>query len=737
MRTPRVPDAPGVYAYDHVPRPPDDPDRMTDRRLIGGAVLALLCAMFLWSMLRNGYIPFWRRPLTLLTPGSWWGDPTPRPGLFAAAAYELLWIGGLAYYFGRLGNWPEVGRRYAPTPARRAWAALAVGFFVWLLSEKEWVPLVDLLVPLLPRSWIMGGGNAHTALAVQRGLHAVAALIIAVPAARYGRWLDLLPGRAAARKAAGIPGQAGPPGAAPARTVPADWAELRAAGYPAVADRLTEEVRTGRMSDVDFVRIREAWQAASRAGQGERQFADTVLELGAAAYAHPSGSRDLPRRTAAHDLLGGQVRIGTGVDDRRNGYRYRGAGIALDPGLLGTGLLAVGPPGSGKSRMLMRPVVESLCLQALAGRAAVVAVGAPEADLGPADAFDVVISLADPASRYDLDLYGGTSDPDAAGRLLAEALTDGPESEQRRAATALGQLLGPYAAVHRRFPPVPVLRELLEGLPHAHAALREELDAAGLPGLVRELDARQRQSARPGDIGHVLADRVALLDRPAFAGFFDTSGRSRPFAMHALNHPLRVRIELPEHGHAEASRILVRLLLAQFTEAVATRRDRSRFACIVVDDAGEAVSEGTLRALPSLRAYNAGVVLGLRTLDALPEGLRGPVIGAVGCHMAFAGITARDGRYFAETWGTTLVETRDVTRTPDQSGGTMRRLSRGVRRLFTGEAVTTESVTVREVERERWSASDLAQHVPAGHAVVSFTTVGGERTPPVLLDLRA
>jgi hypothetical protein len=67
----------------------------------------------------------------------------------------------------------------------------------------------------------------------------------------------------------------------------------------------------------------------------------------------------------------------------------------------------------------------------------------------------------------------------------------------------------------------------------------------------------------------------------------------------------------------------------------------------------------------------------------------------------------------------------------------MRRLSRGVRRLFTGEAVTTESVTVREVERERWSASDLAQHVPAGHAVVSFTTVGGERTPPVLLDLRA
>jgi hypothetical protein len=59
-----------------------------------------------------------------------------------------------------------------------------------------------------------------------------------------------------------------------------------------------------------------------------------------------------------------------------------------------------------------------------------------------------------------------------------------------------------------------------------------------------------------------------------------------------------------------------------------------------------------------------------------------------------------------------------------------------VRKLFTGEAVTTESVTVREVERERWSASDLAHNVPAGHAVVSFTATTGESAPPVLVDLR-
>ena len=537
-------------------------------------------------------------------------------------------------------------------------------------------------------------------------------------------------------KAYGSPG-AGPDAAGDPPRSPADWPELRAAGRGDVADRLDTDVRTGRMNDVDCVRLRHAWASVSEQWQGAEEFAGTVLRLGAAACVHPSGDRDVPRRAAAHDLLGGQVRIGRGVADKRNTHHYRGSGVALDPGLLGTGLLVVGPLGSGKTRQVMRPVVESLCLQALAGKAAVVAVGAADADLGAREAYDVVISLGDPASRYDLDLYGGATDPDLAAALLAEALVDGPESEQRRAATALGQLLGPYAAAHDRFPPVPVLRELLDGVEHAYADLRAAVDAAGEPALVRELDARQRQGARPGDIGGPLADRVALLDRPAFAGFFDTSGRTRPFSMHALAHPLRVRVELPERGHAEASRILVRLLLAQFTAAVAARRDRSLFACVVVDDAGRSVSEGTVRAVSALRASHAGMVLGLRTLEDLPESQRGPLVGSVGCRMVLAGVSAWDARLFSEAWGTVRVQTRDVTHTPDQSGGLPRRISRGVRRLFTGEVVTTESVTVREVERERWSASDLAHQVPAGHAVLSLTTTAGEHAPPVLLDLRA
>ncbi|MFC4030588.1 ATP-binding protein [Streptomyces polygonati] len=532
------------------------------------------------------------------------------------------------------------------------------------------------------------------------------------------------------------------PGAAPEDGRPdlVQWPELREAGQYALADRLAAEVRSGRMNDVDHTRIRRAWAGVRADPARLGPFTDAVLSQGAAACGHPSGARDLPHRGAPHDLLGRQVRIGLGADDDRNPYQHRGSGIALDPTLLGTGLLAVGPPGSGKTRQVVRPVIESLCLQALAGQAAVVAVGPAGADLGPAAAFDVVISLADPGSRYDLDLYGGSTDPDAAAGTLAEALLDDratDDGELRRAGTALGQLLGPFTAAHRRFPSVTELRELLDGAPLAYATLRDALGTAGAPGMVRELDARQRQVDRPGDIGPRLAERLALLERPAFAGFFDVTGRSRPFSMYALEHPLRVRIDLPERGHAEASRILARLVLAQFTAAVTARRDRSLFACLVLDDAAHTVTADAVRGMARLRSVNAGILLTLRTLDDVPEALRTALLGSIGCRMALSGVTTWDGKRFAEAWGTTWVETKDVTRTPDQSGGMLRRTFRAVRLLFTGVAVTTESITVRKVERERWSASDLAHSLPAGHAVLSLTTVAGEHAPPVLLDLRA
>ncbi|KIF01893.1 hypothetical protein PL81_33045, partial [Streptomyces sp. RSD-27] len=188
--------------------------------------------------------------------------------------------------------------------------------------------------------------------------------------------------------------------------------------------------------------------------------------------------------------------------------------------------------------------------------------------------------------------------------------------------------------------------------PTAVTSLRQALEGAGQQAMLRELDARERQYGAHGDPGPALADRIALLDRPAFAGFFDTTGRGRPFSLRALEHPVRVRVDLPERGHADASRMLARLLLAQFNASAAARADRSLFAFLALDDASHTLTPETVRGLQRLRSANAGVLLALRSLDDVPEALRTPLLGAVGCRMAFSGVTTWDGQRFAEAWGT-------------------------------------------------------------------------------------
>lgn len=430
-------------------------------------------------------------------------------------------------------------------------------------------------------------------------------------------------------------------------------------------------------------------------------------------------------------MLTGQVRIGRCADDPHNPYVRRGTGLALDPALLGTSLLAVGPPGAGKSDRLVRPVVEALALRALAGQAAVLAVGGTDAPLGPDDAFDVVVRVGHPDSAHDIDLYGGTTDPDEAAAVLAEGLVgDVGSLDSRRAATVLAQLLGPYRTAHGHFPSVPELRELLDGAPVALTALRATLEAGGHQAMLRELDARARQAGGSGDPAPVLADRIALLDRPAFAGFFATGPDARPFELRALGqYPLRVRVDLPERGHAEASRLLARLLLAQFTAITAARTDTTLFACLVLDDATHTVTAETVRGIRRLRSVNAGAVLALRTVDDVPEALHTPLLGAVGCTAAFSGITTWDGKRFAEAWGKEWVETREVAQHTVFADQPFTRALHAVRKLVTGKAVTTDAVTVRQVEKERWSASELAYAVPAGHAVIRVTTVHGEHAP--------
>ncbi|MEV6941301.1 ATP-binding protein [Streptomyces sp. NPDC051172] len=643
----------------------------------------------------------------------------------------------------RLGHRPRPREEPEQIPTRQlisgALIAFLVGWLVWSLLQNgylgDWWLLPFKL--LVPDSW--RGGDSETGnVLVYEGYELLVALVIMMTVGKLGRWSEVWRRFALPLLKRPEPRQAPAPGP---EEDPACWNQLRAAGAHDAADRLSMAARTGEMSDVDHARVVRAWQGVRSGRHSLTAFTGAVLKDGAAACLHPSGERDLPVRHAQHDLITGQVRLGRTADDPRNPYGYRATGLALSPDLLGTSLTVVGPAGSGKTGSVVRPLAESLCLQALAGRAAVVVVGTPGAALGPVDAYDVVVRIGNPESVYDLDLYGGTSDPDEAAAVLAEALVGDladphPGSDSRRSTTVLAQLLGPFRAVHDRFPSVPELRQLLDGSPGPLEELRTALQGSGQESLLRELDARRRQLGHPGDVAAVLADRVALLDRPAFAGFFDTSGQSKPFSLKALDHPVRVRIDLPERGHADASRMLARLVLAQFTASVPVREDRSLFACLVLDDATGAVTPEAVRGIQRLRSGNAGVVLTLRTLDDVPRPLRGPLLGSTGCRMALSGLTPWDGQDFAEVWGKEWTEARDVTDRQIIAETPAGKAVHMLRRVITGKAPTARAVTVRQVERERWSASELAHGVPPGHAVLSLTTVKGEHAPPLLVDLR-
>ncbi|MBP5860836.1 ATP-binding protein [Streptomyces scabiei] len=641
----------------------------------------------------------------------------------------------------RFGHESRPDEEPETVPARQLLGGALIAFLVgWLIWSLLWNGYLGgwWLVPLfamIPDSW--APAHSYSAVVISYVWYTVVALAILVGVGRLGRWGEVWRRYGAPRLRQPQARQVVPP----PQDDPARWNPLREAGAGEAAERLATEAAAGLMRDVDHARIMRAWQGVRSGRHSLATFTGAVLKDGAAACLHPSGERDLPARLARHDLVTGQVRLGGTVDDPRNPYAYRGAGVALGPDLLGTSLLAVGPAGSGKTGSVVWPVAESLCLHALAGRAAVVVVGAAGAGLGPADAYDVVVRIGNPESVYDLDLYGGTTDPDEAAAVLAEALVGDladphPGGDSRRSTTVLAQLLGPYRAVHGRFPSVPELRQLLDGSPGPLGELRRALQDAGQESLLRELDARERQLGHPGDVGGVLADRVALLDRPAFAAFFDTSGQSRPFSLRALDHPVRVRIDLPERGHADASRILARLVLAQFTASVAVREDRSLFACLVLDDATGVVTPEAVRGIQRLRSTNAGAVLTLRTLDDVPRPLRGPLLGATGCRMALSGLTPWDGQDFAEVWGKEWTEARDVTDRQIIADSPAGKAWHALRRMITGHAPTARAVTVRQVERERWSASELAHGVPPGHAVLSLTTVRGEHAPPLLVDLR-
>ncbi|MCT9110490.1 ATP/GTP-binding protein [Streptomyces mirabilis] len=743
------PDArPGIWRYGYsLPKAARTPGKLSPVTVMG-LVIPLVVGMILWSFWKRGVIPYQWTLLRLFTPDDWWWGGTlvaPKKdqgrGVDALVAYNGIFFVLLVYAMSRLGGWPQACRYYFERKRQPARALLALLGALLTLSlvfpsafpGVSWDP-APIVKPIFSLTFAISGSTSiFSSVLFVYGVYTALVLLFTWPFAHLGGWWPLARAWLAARNREAQ--ERTPEALAESR---ARWPELREAGQHEAADILTAEVLAGRMNDVDCARVGHAWtQARSQARLAA--FTDAVRRQGAAALTHPSGARDLPGRSARHDLLAGQVRIGRWAAGDGTPLAYGGVGTALGPETLGTSLLVVGPSGSGKTRQVIAPVVESLALQALTGRCAVVAVCAAGTALGPDSAFDVVVRIGNPGSVHDLDPYAESDDPDEAAALLAEALAGDLDTVgAQRAATTLAQLLGPYRAAYGAFPSLRVLRELLEGDPAALTVLREALADERHATMRRELDARVRQTGTPADPAPALADRLALLDRPAFADFFGTGDRTiRPFSLRAVaHHPLRVRIDLPEHGHEEASRLITRLVLAQFA-SVARDADRAHFAGLILDDATGTVTTESVRRMQRLRSQNAGVVLALRTVADVPEALHGPLYGAVGCRMAFSGVTTWDGSRFASAWGTEWVETRDVAKHTVFADQPMTRAIHALRKLVTGKAVTTEAVTVRQVERERWSASELAHEVPPGHAVLSLTTVGGEHAPPLLVDLRS
>ncbi|WP_434093725.1 ATP/GTP-binding protein [Streptomyces filamentosus] len=746
LDAPRPEAGAGIWRYGHVP--PQEPPQRLAPVTIAGMLIPVLLGLITWSAWSTGLFPYKSELVWSLTPKDWYWPGSLRwidwRGQAALVVLDGLFLGTLVTALGFLGSWRKITRHYFAQmrPVPRAVLALATALAALSLVWPEafgigWdpLPLAGTVLALL--ALLTGGFDIFTSPFVVYGIYALITLLVLWPFALLGDWPGLVR-TWRARKEPAVPSKpAGPV------VPPSWWPALREAGERRAADVLTAEVAEGRMNDVDCARVRRAWQDTERDPLRRAALAGKLVQDGGATDVHPSGERDLPVRAATHDLFLSQVRVGRYADDERTPREYRRAGLAFGPRLLGTSLLAVGPSGSGKTRGVVAPVAESLTLQALTGAASVVVVAQAGAPLGSDAAYDVVVRLGDPTSAYDLDLYAGATDPDEAAALLAEGLVgDVPGVEVHRATTVLAQLVGPYRAAYGSFPTIPALRELLEARPEDLRPLYDLLPEDSARAMRRELDSRIRQVGTATDLGPALADRLAVLDRPVFADFFGAGakgdGRTSPFSLRAVaQHPVRVRICLPDGAHEEAARLLNRLLLAQFQTVVRDRPSRGHFACLVLDDATGALTPGTVRGLQRLRPQNAGVVLALRTLVEVPAELHGPLLAVVGCRMTLAGISNWDGRAFAEAWGIERVEITEVAHHTVFADQPMTRAIHALRKLMTGKAVTTEAVTVREVERERWSASDLAHGVPPGHAVLSLTDVGGEHTPPLLVDLRA
>jgi hypothetical protein len=528
--------------------------------------------------------------------------------------------------------------------------------------------------------------------------------------------------------------------------LPWGWLRVRHAATARVLDRLEENGWSG----VDRARILGALDRVrdgSAPPDAQEELFRAIVRDGEAACLHPSGQRELPGSDPARHNLGyGQVMLGRTVPDPRGtvGLSTR---FALDHDVLRTSMLVIGPPGAGKTHGVARPVVEHLALSGLANRASVVVVDVKGDDFADHGWFDVTLDPLDP--RSGLDLYGGTADADVAADRLAGALLPPRAGDDLAyfmdaSKNALYGALFPFRLAFGRWPLLRELLALLRGEQGTTDLVRTGLNGRRGDPLAKEarrrLDERRQQLGRRHDPAVSLIERLQLLDRPSLVALLEHPGPV--FRMPDINRPIRVRVVLREAQFPEAARILARLVIAQFVNtASSVDTDRHLFKALVIDEAGRFVDDYVARGMQTLRSSNAGLILLTQTVSDFPEHVWGTVFGSAGCKVVFGGIGVLDAEVFSRWLGDDRVT--EVTR---QAGVQESRSSSSGWSIGTSGPVwhrgehhgrtTSAGRSIRQVERPRWTVSDLTTGVPPGHCIAALTRSTGERFGPSLVDLR-
>lgn len=521
------------------------------------------------------------------------------------------------------------------------------------------------------------------------------------------------------------------------------WEHLRE-NHRDAAEMLDRLVTDAAMSDVDQARILTALDQRRDDPAATAELADEIVRYGPATILHHSSLRDLPgSRLAVHNLQRGQVRLGRTVQDPHADTTVA-TDFGVDHDVLRTSLLVIGPPGSGKTHGFARPIVENLSLSALAQQASIVVVDPKGDDFAYDGWFDVTIDPLAPTSGFDL--YGGTDHPDTAADRLASAMLPPQVSDDMAyfmdgSRNALYACLAPFHLAFGRWPKV---REML-ALLRSEQGMTDQVKAAlrGPEGKEAKalLDTRREQATRNADPAASLIERFQLLARPRLMELFD---RERPFRMHDINRPTRVRVSLPEAEFPDAARILARLVVSQFVQVTsAPDTNRSIFKGLMIDEAGRFVDDYVARGVQKLRSNNAGLILLAQTISDFPVQVRATVFGSVGCKAVFGGIDPIDAKvfsdWFGDHWvseisfshGETIGGAENTGRSRDSRGGWNRQDGE------TRNWGVTKGTSLRRVERPRWTVSDIVTGIPPGHCVVALSRSDGTRTGPTLVNLRA